>query len=65
MGEVINLAEYRRKKKGLDLPAKHQETLSFEEAMRKNQLNKERVERERARNNKGVVRSHRLSGKKT
>ena len=59
MGEVIDIAEYRKKK--VSTIAK--DLLSFEEIMKQNQLNEERVARERARYNKRTMREHRL-GKK-
>jgi hypothetical protein len=57
MSKVINLfdREVEEKKEETE-----EETMSFEEIMRKNAENKERMRKERAKANKGVVRSYRL-----
>ena len=57
--KVVNLFEKRRNKIGIvkkdqDAPP------SFEDIIKKNAENKKRVEQERSRANKNVVRSHRL-----
>jgi hypothetical protein len=56
MGEVINMFDKKTKVK------KESEEIEtfFEEIMRKNAENKERIKKERSKHNKGVTKSHRL-----
>jgi hypothetical protein len=56
--KVVSITDAPKKK---DTDTKQDtEELSFEEIVKKNMENKERMKRERAKANKGVVRSHRL-----
>lgn len=59
MGKVINLFENKKEK-----PQQNQEaaesTPAFEEIVRQNQENAERIRKEREKNNKNVLRSYRI-----
>lgn len=58
MGDVIKLGEKREK---VDVVVEKPTETDFEATMRKNAENKKRIEEERAKANKGVKRSYRLT----
>jgi hypothetical protein len=57
MSEIIELKKKRDQKKEEVKPA---EELSFEEVVKRNKENAERMKKEREKANKGVIRSYRL-----
>ena len=57
MSKVVNLFDRKVEEKKEET---EEETMSFEEIMRRNAENKERMRKERAKANKGVIRSYRL-----
>jgi len=59
--EVISIKDARKKKpKTNEETEKVEETLSFEEEMKRNEANKLRVEQERLKNNKKVLKTYRI-----
>lgn len=57
MSEIIELKKKREEKKEDVKPA---EELSFEQVVKRNKENAERMKKEREKANKGVIRSYRL-----
>ena len=61
MSEVINLFDRKKAEEPEEKTIKEEtEEVSFAEAMRRNKANADRIKKERAQANKGVIRSHRL-----
>ena len=61
MSEVINLFDRKKAEEPEEKTIKEEtEEVSFAETMRRNKANADRIKKERAQANKGVIRSHRL-----
>jgi len=61
MSKVTKLSDFKKKAEvELETEETKEEDFSFEEIMKRNQENKERLRRERLKGNKGTLRSYRI-----
>lgn len=60
MSEVVDIFSKKGEKSEKESEKKSDEGYSFEEIIKRNMANKQRVKDERKKENKGVVRSYRL-----
>jgi hypothetical protein len=59
--KIVSLKDFKKNQEKQDDATEKQETQAgFDEIIRKNKENQERVKREREKSNKGVIRSYRL-----
>lgn len=59
MGDVKNIGDARKDKEE-SAPKKEEGDFTFEELMKRNEENRKRMQKEREKANKGVIRSYRL-----
>lgn len=63
--EVVSLADFRKKTEEEKTPEEQAASETFEEIMKRNEENKERMRKERLNANKSVLRNYRIKPSKS